>query len=210
MTTEHLIAYVLGELSQAEADALAAAVRTDPAARAQLDHVRASLETLRAAGREAELWKVPPDSRARLLRLCPAAPSSWLADLRDRTREVLAGLLFDGRSAAAAAGMRGSTREQHVIYGVDDVEIDLRLTPETTPIDPQRVRKYRVYGQIAGAADANSVVLRGFDAGDAVSSAVDADGVFALDAAPGEYELTISTAERVFVVPFVQLADRLT
>ncbi len=210
MTTEHLIAYVLGELSQTQADAVALATRTDPAARERLDQVRASLETLRAAGREAELWNVPPDSRARLLRLCPAPKASWLTDLRDRTREVLAGLLFDGRSAAAAVGMRGATREQHVIYGVDEVEIDLRLTPETTPIDPQCVRKYRVYGQIAGAADANSVVLRGFDAGDAISSAVDPDGVFALDAPPGEYELTITTGERVFVVPFVQLADRVT
>ncbi len=200
-----LMAYVLNELPVERKAALETELAANAKLRGELAQARALLTLLTEHGRDAANWEVNASQRRRLHALLADRDVSWLSAAAERAREWIACLVYDSASPQAAVGLRGATRERHLIYQFDQGELDLRFSP-LGPYDaagsPQRVE---LLGQVSGPSAFSSAVLRRRDA-QALEAPLDADGVFDIALEPGEYELTLQGAERAIVIPVLEIS----
>lgn len=121
---ETLIAYILGELDPAAAEAVRAQTSRPGESAALLARLRMVFETMQ--GDDSALPPRAVVDRAR--DLMPAARAPSLAGWWGRAVERAAALLFDSRAQTAAAGFRGAAMGRQLSFRCDEMEIDLAVT----------------------------------------------------------------------------------
>lgn len=199
-TYEQLIALAAGELSPQEAAAVADAVSADPAASGDLARLQRLFETLRAD----ESVSAPAALIAEAKSIFKPRPAVSILDWLNDLGRTVATLVFDSRVQPALAGFRRSaaTVEFELSFTLGETEIDLQIHAPAAEDDSGRIR-----GQIhlmPPFADCEIALVR--PGGELVAQArPDGDGMFALDAPRGEYEMLVRMADRVAVLPGVNV-----
>ena len=190
LPNERLIAYLLGDLSAADASLVEASVRADATTAARLEQVKRLVGELRIDdGREPPLGLV---SKVKSMMTAPVR-ASWLAGLR----EVLASLVFDSTAQTAVAGFRGTSSATHFTYAAGEVEIDVRVSPPAPGSE-----RFGLLGQIDSPGSSPSRAALLDDEGLAVATAeVDGRGLFRLDAPKGVYDLCVASGDSAIKLP---------
>lgn len=205
-TTDQLLAFLRGEMPEADAARFRAAVAADPHATAKMARLA---EVIDIACEEPAI--TPPRALvAKVKALMPqTAPArAGLTERLAQAVEAVARLVFDSASAPAALGFRGGAGSRHLTYTADgpdalETEVDLMVASAAAPDRPGLVA---VTGQIEPVAgDAARIVFAPSRGGTPVESSADAHGGFraALDA--GEYDIRISAGAATVVLRRVPL-----
>lgn len=200
---EKLIAYAAGEISGPERIAIEQALQQNPAARATLARFAAARQAILADDTvdvpAATLAAAKEQFTEHLARLAKHHPS-WL----DVAKRVIADLVFDSRSTAALAGVRGAHQAFQLSLESPIANIDLQITPVTEP----GAARWVLVGQVvidrpetlAGVALAPTGTV---DA--VVTVPPDSSGMFRVSAPPGTYDLLISVGDAVVVFEKLEL-----
>jgi hypothetical protein len=197
---EALMSYVLGESSDAQSIAQAAA--EDSAVRQRIEHLSFTVGGVRSLSKLDASFAVSQAQRARLTQLMPEQASYWLANLCNRATEI-AILVRDSLHGPAVAGYRsadvGSARMMR--FECFGGTVDLRV--ESVPVS----RDLLLSGQVVTCASVQSLRLLRHANGDIVDSvSVASDGYFELAVQPGVYTLELIGADgSSAVVPRVDL-----
>ncbi len=192
---EQLIAYAAGELAGEAVGAVEQAARNDADAAATVSRFRAVADAVRTDRTEAP----PAESlaAARALFRPVSSPS-----LLDRVRRVIAELVYDSRRQPALVGVRGAEQGYQLCFESEFADVDLQVEPVAG------AATRRVTGQITprGPARAATVVFSIGGEGAAVrTAAADDGGLFSVEMTAGSFELTITTADGVLVLPGVEV-----
>lgn len=127
--------------------------------------------------------------------------SSRPRSIADRLKASVRVLVASRRDDAPplAMGFRGGVVPTHTAFDVEGAEIHLRIVPPAT-----RGQPWVVLGQIDAPSDAPAMRVElaplGADRPSA-EAAVSPDGVFTLDTSDGVYDLLIHFADRVALIP---------
>lgn len=192
---EQLIAFAAGELSGETARAIERELSVNPAAARTVELFRSVRETLQADDSVAP----PADVVSRAQALFKPGPSSWATCL-DALRRVVAELTFDSRPAAALAGLRGACSAHQLSYHSALADVDVQVERGADEL-------CHVTGQVSptGSALPQEVALVPRAGGDVVRASVEADGVFALNAGVGAYDLVVRFDNEALVLPDVPM-----
>ena len=128
-----------------------------------------------------------------------AARQSPLQDVLQPVRRVLADLIFDsyGGVTPGLAGFRGGG-DRHMTFVAEAVQIDLHLQ---APV--MRGGVWQIHGQVDAASAVSSLVDM-VHAGDEQAVArvrTDEQGMFALEAPAGQYDLLVRLPDVIHVLP---------
>lgn len=199
MNTDTLIRFAMNQLSATEAAAVAAELARNPQARDTVERLRLVARTLR----EDDSTPAPASTLAaakRLFRERPVAPPvGWLEQLQ----RLVAALVFDSRPQAALAGVRGATGTFQLSFESEAADVDVQLEQ----ID-QETGSWQILGQVtphlSGTVQAVVLATRGtFEIVNAATP--DANGAFCLKAGRGSFDILISVADALVVLPGVEL-----
>ena len=197
---ERLITYAAGEMTGAEAEAVAAHLATCAACTATVAH----FGIVRTAVTPAA-WEHPSSAamdRAKGLFAQigprPAERSSPLVVLR----RLVASVTFDSHAGLGIAGARGLGDAYTLVYSSEVGEVDLQVEPVA---DPGIRGEWQIMGQVTPRDEPGPESVR---VGLAVSGAepaewvtADAHGYFALRTAPGRYDLLITLPPVLLSLP---------
>jgi hypothetical protein len=195
VSTESLVALVLGCLGEPEAQRLGARVAASNRLSGLVREIRDVVATLE----EARSAPPAPDLIQRAVALYHARRERPAA----LVRRVLARLIFDSRLEATPAGLRGDPGPCRLCYSSEAGAVDLELAPPPPPASA-----WRVVGQLSSASQRGaaevSLVRRG-GAAEVASATADERGRFRLQADPGEYELRLRLGSRAQIVAHLEI-----
>lgn len=200
---ERLIAHASGETTGAEADAVATHLATCPACAATVARYSVAREAA-----SAPAWAPVPVAameRAKDLfaRFGPRpAPTEERTSPLAALRRMVASITFDGAGGVGLAGARGTGDAFTLAYSSEVAEVDLQVEPVA---GPDGSGQWRIMGQITPRDDPDAAGVR---VGLAVPGgepeawvASDAHGYFALQAAPGRYDIQIALPAVLLSLP---------
>lgn len=128
-----------------------------------------------------------------------SGPESPVSDFLQPVRRVLAELIFDsfGGLTPSLAGFRGSG-DRHMTFVAESVQIDLHVQAPVT-----RAGIWQLHGQVDAVASSDSMVdLVYAGEEDAVARVrTDDQGMFALEAPAGRYDLLVRLPDVIHVLP---------
>lgn len=200
---EQLIALALGELSATEAHELEARVAALPAAAADLAAVRSMLDDLRAAQELIPLLHVSRAQRDRLVGIAGSAEAGLLTRLTDGLREVIAGLVFDSRTAAiGTAGYRGASESRHLHFEAEDFELDLQILSAKPPGSMGRIE---LMGQVTSTESFHRVVFRSVVGTNECQAEISQTGEFRAALDQATFIVRIEADERSVSIPQLDL-----
>lgn len=197
---ERLLAYAAGELTAAEAAALAPLLDAAPA-RAAVARYRAVRAILHADDSVAP----PAAVLARAKAIFPARAAPREADHRlgllTAARRLVADLTFDsgGGLAPALAGFRGGGTSRRLVFEANGMVVDLQVEP---PLDHEQ--RWQIMGQVeTDILDGGLVVGLAplDDEGAAIAVTTDAHGGFHLSALAGRYNIFVRIEDAIVVLP---------
>lgn len=185
----------LGLLSPADAELVRkAAADFGPDAR-RLALLRSVVDALRAAGEDQPFAEISAEQHRRLVGLFPDHRPGMVESVL-----ALARLVFDSAAAAPVLGFRSAAGNPRLLrYETDGASLDLACETRAGGL-------YRLTGVLTPGTSGHALVLR--DGVECASAAMDADGSFSVDLAPGVYVLRLTfaggggmTAEGINLVP---------
>jgi hypothetical protein len=158
------------------------------------------------AQRAAELLAVfsQPDRTvappADVVRRAVSAFASWPP--RPSLTRIVASLLFDNFRQAPLAAVRGATRSRQLLFSVEDVDVDLQITPE--------LYGATLLGQVLSNQPATFEavpIVRLYRHGEVIHAAAsDPQGQFAFySVMPGTYDLGVMLLQREVVLEGLEL-----
>lgn len=185
ISLEVLLKYAAGELSSDEAAAVERLTATSEGARKALSQVR-SLRALMLAD-DSEAAPAGAVAKAKAVYQPKARPG-----IVDQIKRFIGELVFDSRSEAAMAGLRGGDEGFQLSYHSPVAELDIECLPSGEG-------EWRIRGHITPSGGLpESVEL----SGPTVSTAApDHHGGFVMTVTPGEYELRLVHAGAEVVFP---------
>lgn len=199
-TFEQLVALAAGELDPAEAAAVKAALAADSAAAGDLAFLNRLIETMRCD----QSVSAPAEQIAAAKSIFKPRPAVSILEWLNELGRTVATLVFDSRVQPALAGFRrsASTIDFELSFELGETEIDLQIHSPSADDGEGRIR-----GQIhlmPPFADCEIALVR--PGGELVAQArPDAEGMFVLDAPRGEFEMLVRMADRVAVLPGVNV-----
>ena len=201
---EKVIAYAAGELAEAEAGEVAAHLAGCPACAATVARYRAVQATVAADDSVAP----PPALVDRVKARFPRPQERTALGPRAALRRVVATLTFDSRGTASLAGARGAAGAGYQLaFASEGADVDLEVTPLGNGCDG----RWQLFGQVA-VDEANAepapirVALVASGSERPVAETVaDAGGIFAIEAAAGQYDLLVGLANRHLVLAGIQV-----
>jgi anti-sigma factor RsiW len=202
VSNDDLLGYAFGDPDQTNTPDLAAHVAACPACAATLARFALVQSTVRA---EATLVpSVAAMARVKALINGRGLPATVRPSVFATLKHVVASLTFDGRSAFALAGLRGTTDAYLLRYAHDEIDVDL----EIAPAEEQEIERWRITGQVSAAEPTGSLELAFAEVGSTqavVDVLSDDDGMFFANLSRGRYDLLIRMAENVIVVPDLEV-----
>ncbi|TWT40458.1 hypothetical protein RAS1_41680 [Phycisphaerae bacterium RAS1] len=202
MTDSMLIAYLLGELTEAEAAEARRAIAADPELTATVARWGAILD----AGRSDRSVAPPPATMAAarelFARRSARATASTAAGWLERLRRVIADCTFDSRAQLATVGLRGAADQYQLAYESELADVDL----EVQRCGEQSAR--RVMGQVTlrtGAAPAAVLLTEHGDPTVVTETTADEHGAFSLDIAAGCFDLLVAVGDECVVLPSIEI-----
>ncbi|MCP3905125.1 MAG: hypothetical protein GY715_15985 [Planctomycetes bacterium] len=183
---EDLVAYVSGELNDAEAADVERRLASRPEGAATTAALRSVLADLAAN----ELEDAPPHVIERLIALNrrPLPEAVWKSWI-DRATGILAQLVFDSRAQPAVAGFRASPTTVQLAYEWEDGRVDLQITPDSEGSEPRRI--VRGQARRTPGSFGSAVLLDTADRTLVVATAIDDHGRFRLSSDTGRYDLVL-------------------
>jgi len=196
---ERAVAFVLGELADAEAEAFAREIEHDEALRKRVDAVRQCVSGLRMP----PMAEPSREAVRRVLALLPRAeerPTS--GSLFDLVGLVVAELVRDSRAPSVVPGFRGG-RGHMLAYRGELAAVDLRVSE----VAGARFAMMRLTGVIETGVDASKVrvQIRAANGGEVQSVVLDEGLIFSIELPPGVYDLALSDGVRAMLVPSVEV-----
>lgn len=193
--TETLVAYLAGELAEADAGALRARLETDTELREKLDALGRILSHL---GEDATCQ--PSKAAVRhAKRTFGRSRPGLVEQIGSEVTRIVAALVFDSRIAPLAAGVRGVAETVQLTFEADGIEADLELLK----LDDETWR-------LRGAIDADDT--EGWSVhiaadGDTEIVVTDADdrGRFKVDLAAGSYQVSLRRKGRLIDLGALQV-----
>lgn len=184
ISMHQLVTWVTGELAPADAEAFAARVEADPAARmlaAQLRKTLEAISTLEAPAPEATARAVALMGRTNVREALDAAVTRWLQG----ARLAVATLVNDTRGMPRAGYRAGATP---TLLGFESEygRVDLQVVGGAAGI--------AVRGQVDPAADDEEPAVMAYlmqDGATTLSSPIDDSGYFEFSSTVGQYDLAI-------------------
>jgi anti-sigma factor RsiW len=198
---DELLAHAFGEVDETRASGIAAHVATC----AECAAVLARVDLVRATVR-ADAALVPSDTAlarvrgltVRRVRVRPESVSAFASPKR-----VVASLTFDGRSAAAFAGLRGGAAPYVLRYALDALDLDLEIEPTG-----DEAKRRRVTGQVSTPEPVGPLPVAFAEAGSlrpVLELATDDDGMFFAEVPAGTYDLLIQLDDSLVVAPSLEM-----
>ncbi|MFM9959007.1 MAG: hypothetical protein ACKVZJ_13130 [Phycisphaerales bacterium] len=193
LTDETLARLALGEVSDADAAKLRAAIQATPAAASRLGAIEGAVQRLRAAGTVEPTMTTSAEQRARLAALMKGRSESWLAQAA-RAGEAVATIVAN-TLRAPVHGYRGASTGGIIRAECEEVAIDFRVTAE-----PTSRGLLLVQGQVECATPARGLAAIGPDDENVTACRLEADGYFEVSLAPGTYRWELTTSDGGTVV----------
>lgn len=193
--TETLVAYLAGELAEADAGALRARLETDVELREKLDALGRILSHL---GEDAACQ--PSKSAVRhAKRTFRRSRPGLVEQIGSEVTRIVAALVFDSRVAPLAAGVRGVAEAVQLTFEADGIEADLELLK----LDDET---WRLRGAI-DAEDTEDWSVHIAADGDTEIVVTDADdrGRFKVDLAAGSYQVSLRRKGRLIDLGALQV-----
>lgn len=212
-TDDQLIAYAAGELSAADARAVAAHVQRDAKAAALVAAYRAVRSTVQSDDgaappqRAIERAKAIFHTRDATVANRPGVLASWIESV-DR---FIATVIYDSRVQPAAVRFADPTAGDRInlTFETEGGEVDVQAERLGERHEVGReARRWRIMGQISSDSPGGrrELALVHRDASAAPLHAVaDEHGTFIIDASAGAYELLLRDGNRVFVLTPIEL-----
>lgn len=203
---QRAIAYVLGELTEAESEAFSREVGSDARAGEAVARARRLLANLRDPLVNSALFAVPDGVRARLKGLVPlTSPTTPAAP---SLVERILGLVFDSDAQPMlAGGFRGATEARRLRFEAEGVAIEVVVThPEEIAALPASTVR-RIMGSVEGLAAGASVIWESVDSDARVLLTTDEDGYFEVSLPAETWSLSVTSGEHVFRISRFQLGS---
>ena len=207
ITTDHLLAYIDGELDASMASQVETNVENDPEAAATLRRYR-QVRSLTAAD---DSIAPPADviERARAI-FQPRTQGQRLGEWLRSLEETIASLTFDSRLQPAAVRYADTGERFHLSYEVDDAEVDLQFDRTQRGDEAKRDGEretWRLMGQITGesAMASQPFAIRRSGGEIIVDSEIDERDMFSAELPPGRYDVLIGQGESVICLTDIEL-----
>lgn len=202
---DDLLSYADGNMDNMDMEGLdisISSLRTHLASCGECAGVVARYQLVAETVRADAMAMPAPEVLARAKALFPRVPStlpSSRPDLLQPVRRVLAELIFDsfGGLTPGLAGYRGSG-DRHMTFVAESVQIDLHLQAPLT-----RDGIWLIHGQVDAVASNDSLVdmVHAGDERAVTQVRTDDQGMFALEAPAGRYDLLVRLPDVIHVLP---------
>ncbi|UCD75506.1 MAG: hypothetical protein JSV91_01035 [Phycisphaerales bacterium] len=197
---EQLVSFVLGELDQDEAAAIAVHLASSAPAAEYVAKLREVLETMRSDDSEAPTAAAVRAGMAAFTQQAHSMPLAWL----EQAQRYVLRLVYDTRAQPALAGFRGGDAGYQFAYGGEHGRVDLRVTPA----EQGQLGRWSVRGQVTTPEGVNigSVALVTGGTSSTVGISVpDQHGQFRFDAEAGKYDVAVELDTGALIAPGLEI-----
>lgn len=195
---EDILALLLGELDDAEAARVRAALAGSELLRAWHDEARSMLGALGEARGMEPLFEISDGLRRSLYDQAPVRGLSLVERLGKVADRVGLVLVDSWRDAGAMGAVRGADGSRRLLLDLDGLEIDLRLDPSMT-----RLSGFDGVGRVVGGP-VDAVVWLEVDAGREQRIEPDAAGLFEVIIGSGRHQVGVVRDGVVTLTPVLR------
>lgn len=203
-TATELLACLLGEADEATRVRVLEQRDRSPQVRAAWDRLEAMLADLPDHAALAALFEV---DAAAIDRIAAASlPGPGLLDRARQAARHIASMISDSglTGLTPAAGFRGASAGRRLVFGIDEIRIDVKVSQKRPAIAGVTAGEVEVAGQVTGMPEAEALTLTSADSQPSVWG-IDDDGFFCIVIAPGRYRLDLEAGETIVSIEEAEL-----